>query len=379
MKNYHQYCVVYLLLATVFMAGCNSESEDKNPLTEEEEESVEVRPEVIFAVTDDSPIYYHVEAQGVVEAHQEILLKPKISGFVEQSNIIEGARIQKGDTLLSFYEDEWQLALDEARNVYEEKLSEYRIRVNQRAGGTDTLGTNGNTEKSDRMIRITSGLSQAEVDLNRARLNLSYATMSAPFSGRLAVEKRVEPGSFVSSGTELATLINDVTVRVRFEVLDAEVNRIEPGMSAEVTTPDSTVLTGFVSAVSPVVDQESKTGEAIVKIDNRSGKLRPGMTVGGRIQVEKLTGKVRIPRSAVLERDGGRTLVFKLHPDKEEVEWIYVEPTFQNNEWALIDHPDIEPGDTLAVDKHFALSHLQKVDPKLQFLQLEESDVEAGN
>ncbi|MDZ7715115.1 MAG: efflux RND transporter periplasmic adaptor subunit [Balneolaceae bacterium] len=132
-------------------------------------------------------------------------------------------------------------------------------------------------------------------------------------------------------------------------------------------------------AVSPVVDSESKTGEVIVTAQNNSGVLRPGMTVEGRIQVEKLTGKIRIPRSAVLERDGGRTLVFKLHPDKAEVEWIYVTPKFQNSEWTLIDHPDIEPGDTLAVDKHFALSHLQKVDPKMQLLQREEGNLESGN
>jgi hypothetical protein len=31
----------------------------------------------------------------------------------------------------------------------------------------------------------------------------------------------------------------------------------------------------------------------------------------------------------------------------------------------LIDHPEIEPGDTLAVDQHFSISHQQKVVPLL--------------
>jgi hypothetical protein len=34
-----------------------------------------------------------------------------------------------------------------------------------------------------------------------------------------------------------------------------------------------------------------------------------------------------------------------------------------NTEWVLIDHEEIYPGDTLAVDKHFSISHQQKVIP----------------
>ncbi|HCI71671.1 MAG TPA: efflux RND transporter periplasmic adaptor subunit, partial [Balneola sp.] len=56
-----------------------------------------------------------------------------------------------------------------------------------------------------------------------------------------------------------------------------------------------------------------------------------------------------------------RTLVFKLN--NGEVEWIYVTPVEMNTEWVLIDHEEINPGDTLAVDKHFSISHQQKVIP----------------
>lgn len=371
-----QIYIIWLALLVFMLGACSSETQDESPISEEQEESAEVRPEVIFAVTDDEPIYYYVESKGVVEANREILLKPKINGFVAQSNIIEGAHFQKGDTLLSFIDDEWELAVQEARNEYQQALNKYQIETKLRQGDRDTLGTNGTKDESDEMVRITTGLAQAELALDRAKLNLSYATMEAPFSGRLAAENRIEPGSYVNAGMELGTLISDRTVRIRFDVLESEVGRIKAGMTTQLTAPDGSSISGRVSAVSPMVDSESKTGEVIVKADNTSGILRPGMTIEGRIQVEKLTDKVRIPRSAVLERDGGRTLVFKLHPGKEEVEWIYVTPKFQNSQWTLLDHPNIEPGDTLAVDKHFALSHLQKVEPKMQLLQRKEGDTE---
>jgi len=134
-------------------------------------------------------------------------------------------------------------------------------------------------------------------------------------------------------------------------------------MEAELVTPSGVRKQGVVSAVSPIVDSESKTGKVVVEVDNSDRTLRTGMTVEGRIQIESHSGIARVPRSAILERDGGRTLVFKLNG--ETVEWVYVEPVIETSDWAIINSEDISPGDTLAVDRHFAISHLQKVRPRM--------------
>lgn len=372
--------LMLLICSVVLAGGCSSdEEEDDESISEEQEESVDVRPEVIFAVTDDEPIYNYVESQGVVKASRSMNVVPRISGYVEQSSLIEGRQVQQGDTLISFVDDELEYEVERARNDYKEALSDFELENRSRQNAEAITDTSQDALQNEELARIYSGLSQAEVDLKAAELEYSYATITAPFSGTLAVEDRVEPGSYISSGDELGTLINDGSVRVEFDVLESELGRISTGQSAELTAPDGSTVEGTVSAVSPRVDSESKTGKVTVESDNGSGALRTGMTADGRIQVEEMNGKVRIPRSAVLERDGGRTLVFKLDAETEEVEWVYVEPDAQNREWALIDHADIEPGDTLAVDQHFALSHLQKVTPKMELLQQEEGDEELSD
>lgn len=365
------YTALLVVISGFVFTGCGQNGkQDENPLSEEEQESAQVRPDVIFAIADDQPIYQYIESQGVVEANRTVQLKPKISGYVEQSFITEGRRVQQGDTLLVFDRREYKMAVDEARNAYDEALQKYKIEMGMRADRDTVAGTNGNQEDPGaRLVRITTGLAQAEVDLEQAKLDLSYTILRAPFSGELFTDQRLTPGTYVGAGTEVGQLVDARTVRVRFDVLESELSKINRGMTVQLTAPGGKKLQGRVKAVAPVVNTETKTGTIIVEADNRERILTPGMTVEGRIQTLMQDGKVRIPRAAILSRDGGRTLLFKLHPENDEVQWVYVEPVAQNSDWAIINHEEVAPGDTIAVDQHFALSHLQIVEPVLQFSQ----------
>lgn len=344
------------LLFTIILTftACSGGEEQERP---ESPEDVDIRPDVIFSVADDQPLHIYIESQGIVEPIREIVIRPRISGFVTQSELDDGNRMGEGETILAFDDQEWRYQLQQAENEYETAQVEYNIEHRQREqnGG-------GNSENND-MLRISTGLADAELSLERARLDFSYATIKAPFTGELSVEDRITRGAYIAAGSELGKLIDDTTVLIRFDVLEAELNRLEAEMTVELTTPSGIRKEGKIRALSPVVDSESKTGQVVVEVANRDRSLRPGMTVEGRIQTESHTGIARIPRGAILERDGGRTLVFKLNGDT--VEWIYVEPEFETSEWAIVNHEELSPGDTLAVDRHFALSHLQQVRPRM--------------
>ncbi|MGF1669445.1 MAG: efflux RND transporter periplasmic adaptor subunit [Balneolaceae bacterium] len=341
----------------ILFSACTPDDVERGSLSEEEKEAIDVRPDVVFATSDAQPLNIYIESQGIVEPSREITIRSRIGGFVESVILDDGVYVHKGDTLLKFVDDEWRQALHQAENDYESALAEYKIEKLQR----ERAGNNNPGD--DRMLRISTGLAKAEVDLERAKLDLSYTVMTAPFSGLLSVRDRLSPGAFVSANSELGRLINDDVVLVRLDVLEAELNELESGMNVLITAPSGERKRGRIRTLSPVVDPESKTGQVLVEVPNNKRSLKPGMTVEGRIQIRTHTGKSRIPRAAILERDGGRTLVFKLN--NETVEWIYVEPAFQNAEWAIVNHEDIAPGDTLAVDNHFALSHLQKVRPRM--------------
>src|SRR6056297_1508820 len=172
---------IVILLFVLSLPACSSEEEPETP---EVSEDVEILPEVIFSMADDRDLNVYIESQGVVEASREIIIRPRISGFVEATTLEDGARVQQGDLLLQFDDQEWQYQLLEAENEYEEALAAYRIESDQRQnrnGSSDD--DSSNTMDGDRMVRISTGLAAAETALTE----LSLICHTPPLVRRLEV------------------------------------------------------------------------------------------------------------------------------------------------------------------------------------------------
>ncbi len=320
-----------------------------------EVESIEILPEVTFTVVDGEPLRFFIESRGIVEPTSRIPIIPRLSGYVTEHQILAGKTLKEGDLILQLDKTEWENSVAEAYNKYLKAKRDFDVEVKLRE-------RDGNGDINLEGYKITTGLADAELAYDRARLNLSYTKITAPFSGVISSKEIVSEGAYISAGQDLGALVSTDRMRIRFDVLESEVSSLSIGMAVELTDPSGRRLEGEIVAISPIIDQKTKTGQAIVDVQNRDGSLKSGMTIEGRIFVRSESGRVRMPRSALLERDG-RTLVFKLNGD--EVEWIYVTADAKNPEWVITNSDEINPGDTLAVDKHFSISHLQKVIPMM--------------
>ena len=146
----------------------------------------------------------------------------------------------------------------------------------------------------------------AEISLDRARQNLSYATIVAPISGTV-IERNVDVGQTVAasfSAPQLFLIADDLS---RMEILasvdESDIGQIEEGQVARFTVqayPDET-FSGTVRQVrlQSTVQENVVNYTVVVDVENPDGRLLPGMTATVDFLIETATDVLKLPNAAL--------------------------------------------------------------------------------
>jgi len=155
-------------------------------------------------------------------------------------------------------------------------------------------------------------LASARAQIELAGIALHDTALIAP-SGGVILDRKIETGSLVGSGTTGFVLGDIALVKAVFGVPDALVRRMTLGQPLAVTSEafPGERFTGRVTAISPAADQQTRVFDIEISIANRDGRLRPGMiggveivTDGGR-EMAADTGAVAVPLAAIVRAAGG--------------------------------------------------------------------------
>lgn len=212
--------------------------------------------------------------------------------------------------------------------------------------------------KKDEVQAASKGLTQAEVEVAVARLDLERTKVRAPFSGILTGIK-VSVGETVSPGQDLVIVVDVRDIRIEARVLESEIGRMKVGREANVRFSSSHGRTfkGLVRAVSPVVDPSDRTCAVHVDVDNAGGEIKPGMHAEVEVDAEIYTGRLLAPQEAVLVRNG-RKLVFAV--ESGVAKWRYVTTGLENERYVEI-LDGAREGESVIVEGHLTLAHDAKV------------------
>ncbi len=107
----------------------------------------------------------------------------------------------------------------------------------------------------------------------------------APASG-VVIERKVQAGQYVETGTPLFDLADFSRVWVEAELFEGDLGSIRPGQRAEVrvTAFPERVFTGRVDFVLPTLRAETRTTRVRIELANPRGELKPDMYATARIQ-----------------------------------------------------------------------------------------------
>ncbi len=146
----------------------------------------------------------------------------------------------------------------------------------------------------------------AEISLDRARQNLSYATIIAPISGTV-IERNVDVGQTVAasfSAPQLFLIADDLShMEILASVDESDIGQIQEGQSARFTVqayPEET-FTGLVRQVrlQSTVQENVVNYTVVVDVENPDGRLLPGMTATVDFLIESATNVLKLPNAAL--------------------------------------------------------------------------------
>lgn len=187
-----------------------------------------------------------------------------------------------------------QQQFDQAKADLEIAQATYRASQDEYKGALEQVGTT----KSQLNVTHT-GVTQKQVDVDYAKLQLSYTIVKSPSSG-ITSKKNVQVGQLVQAGQTLFSIVNDSSIYITANFKETQLDKIRNGQKVEIDVdayPDMK-LTGSVYNFSPatgakfsLLPPDNATGNFVkvvqrvpvkIKINGAKedmDKLRPGMSV----------------------------------------------------------------------------------------------------
>lgn len=293
-------------------------------------------PVIVEAVgeTRDSVL---VEAIGTARARLSVTLFPAAAGEIVAFPVQSGAEVKKNDVIMRLDARDAQLQV---------RVADTRVKEGENALARAQ-------RLRDNNVRSKANVEDAEVILERARLELSQArealadrTVRAPFDGIVGIPK-VEVGDRVTTGTEIITIDDRSTLLVEFEIAERNLSRLRVDMPVTARTPSfrDRDIEGHINKIDSRVDPVSRTVRVRAAFPNTDDSLRPGMSFFVRLD---LAGDIlaSVPELA-LQWQNGESFVWRIVDGKAER--VNVVSKRRLNNKVLIEG-DIRPGDVVVVE-----------------------------
>ena len=327
---------------------------------------------VTVAAAERRAVPYELPATGTVEPIQTVAVQPQVSGPIVRVAFREGQDVVRGQVLFQLDPRPFQAALAQAQSLLqrdratatnaEEQAKRYSALAEKEYVTAEQYDA---TRSGAAAASATVAASQAAVD--QARLNLQYATIRAPISGRTG-SLRVREGNLVRStdASPLVTINQIRPILVRFAVPAANLNDIQRYRNNRVTvlatpTGGGTPSQGTLDFVDNAVD--TTTGTILLKgrFPNADGALWPGEFVNVRLRLFVDENALTVPASAVVSGQQG-SFVFVIQPDSSAAtKSVKVERTA--GDLALVSG-EVKAGDRVVTDGQLRLRQGSKVQIK---------------
>lgn len=258
-------------------------------------EAVEARPgrplptDALTAQAERGALTARVDLVGTAASDRLVTLSARLSAYVQDVRVAAGDRVQAGDLLVALDDREIREQLTAAEAQLRQAEAEFK-RTKQ------LFEAKAATEQA--MTAAESGFQAARAQVDRTRVMLSYAQVTAPLAG-VVTERRVEVGDLANPGQMLLSVYDPSRMRLEVPVPVRLLSRFAVGQELTVRLDyPGRALTGRVTEIVSEIDARSRTRKVKILLDDATGDILPGAF--GRVLVDDAEHDgVAVPAAAV--------------------------------------------------------------------------------
>src|SRR5216117_3216410 len=284
------------------------------------------RVPVTVARAEQRAIPFEIAATGTAEPRQTVSVQSQVTGVLTQVAFREGDDVAAGQVLFQIDARPFQAALDQARAMLARDQAQAQSAVLDAQRYAELVKQDYVTKSDYDAKRANAEALQAVVRADsaavaNAELNLEWATVRAPISGRTG-RLLVREGNLVRANAPdpLVTINQIHPILVRFAVPEQhlpDIQRYRRNRLPVLVSPskeDTTVSEGVLTFVDNSVD--TTTGTVLLKAEfpNRDSALWPGEFLSVRLRLYVEQQALVVPGQAVMTGQQG-TYVFVVNQD----------------------------------------------------------------
>lgn len=362
-----------LLVLVGLLTACNGELP----------ETSQQAPTVGVIIASPQLVVVTKELSGRLEPWRIAQVRAQVSGIVKSRDFVEGSDVEAGQQLYQIDPAPYRAAARQA----ESNLAVAGANLLKAKAQNDRIAALGEVKAVSELDVITADatLKQAEAEVEAAKarveaahIDLAYATVRAPISGRVG-RSLVTEGALVGEGeaTHLTTIQQIEPIYASFTQSAANALTLRSsyankslGLTSDNAIPVRLILEDGSRYAQPgrllfgEVNVDPGTGQITFRaeIPNPDGMLLPGMYVRVLLEQASFPDSYLIPQKAVSRTEHGDTVLVVGEDDVVAVRPVTIVGE-QNNHWIIAE--GLQSDERIMIDSFFKAPPGTEVTPEL--------------
>ena len=327
----------------------------------EEEKGGRGAPEVGYVAVAVQPVPVTTSLGGRTVAYETSEVRPQVNGLIRRRLFTEGGFVRAGQPLYQIDASLYQAAVDQAAaNLASARASaqaaEERARRLEPLAKMQAVAEQDYTDALAQARMARAAVAQNGAALETARINLRFATITAPISGRIG-RSIATPGALVSASqaTPLAVIQQTDPMYVDMQQSSAELTALRQAIESGGVAAGSTSVRlrledgstyGFAGTVQfsdITVNEATGTVTLRARFPNPKGILLPGMFVTALFDQVVNPSAILLPQAAVQRDFDGSAFVYLVGKDNKAARRKIVADRTVGANWVVTD--GLKPGE----------------------------------